>query len=262
MDLGLTDRVVLVTGGSSGIGRATAESFGREGARVAVAYHGNEDGARATARAVEDAGGSPMTVRLALEEPASIAAAVDEVVDRWDRIDVLVAGAVQWPTDRAEGGRAEALSLERWDEGLRVNLEGTIATVHAVLPSMRANGWGRIVLISSGVAEEGLPGPSPYGVAKAGLHGLARQLTWDVGRDGILVNVVAAGFTVTERNLEFFRDSVRDQVASNTPSRRLSAPADVASLITYLGSEANGNLTGEILREGSSTGRSGHRIEV
>jgi len=262
MDLGLRDRVVLVTGASSGIGRATADSFAREGARVAITYHGNEDAARATAGAVEEAGGSAMTMRLALEDPDSIAAGVDEVVARWRRIDVLVAGAVQWPTDRAEGGRAEALSLDQWDEGLRVNLEGTIATVNAVLPSMRAGGWGRIVLISSGVAEEGLPGPSPYGVAKSGLHGLARQLTWDVGRDGILVNVVAAGFTATERNLEHFPDSVREQVAANTPTRRLSSPDEVASLVTFLGSEANANLTGEIIREGSSTGRSGHRIEV
>jgi NAD(P)-dependent dehydrogenase (short-subunit alcohol dehydrogenase family) len=262
MDLGLRDRVVLVTGASSGIGRATADSFAREGARVAITYHGNEDAARATAGAVEEAGGSAMTMRLALEDPDAIAAGVDEVVARWRRIDVLVAGAVQWPTDRAEGGRAEALSLDQWDEGLRVNLEGTIATVNAVLPSMRAGGWGRIVLISSGVAEEGFPGPSPYGVAKSGLHGLARQLTWDVGRDGILVNVVAAGFTATERNLEHFPDSVREQVAANTPSRRLSSPDEVASLVTFLGSEANANLTGEIIREGSSTGRSGHKIEV
>jgi NAD(P)-dependent dehydrogenase (short-subunit alcohol dehydrogenase family) len=262
MDLGLRDRVVLVTGGSSGIGRATAESFGREGARVASTYHGNGDAAKQTAAAVEAAGGTAMTVRLALEEQASVAAAVEEVVSRWDRVDVLVAGAVQWPTARAEGGRAEGLSLDNWQQGLRVNLEGTIATVHAVLPAMRANGWGRIVLLSSGVAEEGLPGPSPYGVAKSGLHGLARQLTWDVGRDGILVNVVAAGFTATERNLEHFPDSVRRQVSANTPSGRLSSPEEVASLITFLGSAANANLTGEIVREGSSTGRSGHKIEV
>jgi NAD(P)-dependent dehydrogenase (short-subunit alcohol dehydrogenase family) len=262
MDLGLTDRVVLVTGATSGIGRATAVAFAREGARVAITYHGRDEAAEATERAIEDAGGSAMTVRLALEDQPSIAASVGKVVERWDRVDVLVAGAVQWPTTRAEGGRAEALSLERWDEGLRVNLEGTIATIHAVLPSMRAGGWGRIVLISSGVAEEGLPGPSPYGVAKSGLHGLARQLTWDVGRDGILVNVVAAGFTVTERNLSFFPDSVREQVAANTPSQRLSSPEEVASLITFLGSGANANLTGEIVREGSSTGRSGHKIEV
>jgi NAD(P)-dependent dehydrogenase (short-subunit alcohol dehydrogenase family) len=229
---------------------------------VAITYHDNEDAARATAGAVEETGGSAMTLRLALEDPGSIAAGVNEVVARWRRIDVLVAGAVQWPTDRAEGGRAEALPLDRWDEGLRVNLEGTIATINAVLPAMRAGGWGRIVLISSGVAEEGLPGPSPYGVAKSGLHGLARQLTWDVGRDGILVNVVAAGFTVTERNLSFFPDSVREQVAANTPSQRLSSPEEVASLITFLGSGANANLTGEIVREGSSTGRSGHKIEV
>ena len=232
MDLGLRGRGVLVTGGTSGIGRAAAEAVGHEGASVAVTYQGNQRAAAETARAIEEAGGSAMTVRLALEDAESIAAAVDEVVSRWGRLDVLVANAVQWPT------------------------------VHAALAPMRSAGWGRIVLISSGVAEEGVPGPSPYGVAKSGLHGLARQLAWDVGRDGILVNVVAAGFTLTERNLDAFPDSMRERVSAQTPSRRLSSPAEVAALIAFLGSGANTNLTGEVIREGSSTGRSGHVIEV
>ena len=82
-----------------------------------------------------------------------------------------------------------------------------------------------------------------------------------MGRDGVLVNAVAAGFTATERNLAYFDEAVRDEVARHTPTGRLSAPEDVAGLIVYLGSPANRNLSGEVVREGSSTGRGGVRME-
>ena len=257
METGLRNKVAVVTGASGGIGGATAAALGREGARVALTYHGNEERARGVAEAVTAAGGEAITVRLALEDRDSIDAATGAVVDQWGGIDALIAGAVEWPTAGADQGRAERLELTQWQRGLRTNLEGTIATVNAVLRSMRERPWGRIVLISSGVASEGLPGPGPYGVAKSALWGFARQLAWDVGRDGILVNVVGTGFTVTERNLEHFDDELRDEVAAAIPSRRLSTPAEVANLIVFLASGANGNITGEEVLEGSSTGRSG-----
>jgi NAD(P)-dependent dehydrogenase (short-subunit alcohol dehydrogenase family) len=255
MKTGLKNKVALVTGGSSGIGAAAAEAFGREGARVAITYNSGRERAAQVADRVERSGGEAITVSLALDNERSIGAAVDAVVERWDGIDVLVAGAVRWPDARAEQGRAEALPLENWRQSLRTNVEGTVATVNAALPAMRGRGWGRIVLISSSVAEEGLPGPNPYGVGKSALYGLGRQLAWDVGRDGILVNTIATGFTVTERNLEHFDDAVRESVSARIPSRRLSGPEEVASLIVFLCSEANGNITGEVIHEGSATGR-------
>ena len=258
METGLKDKVAVVTGASSGIGAATATALGHEGARVALTYKGNPEGAEAASERVREVGGEALAVRLALEEPDSITAAIGEVVDRWGGIDVLVANAVRWPQARADQGRAEALPLSEWQQSLRTNLEGTIATVRAVLPSMRERGWGRVVLISSSVADEGLPGPNPYGVGKSALWGLTRQLAWDAGRDGILVNVVGTGFTVTDRNLEAFGDEIREAVASRIPSRRLSSPEEVAKLVVFLASAANGNITGEQILEGSSTGRSAH----
>jgi NAD(P)-dependent dehydrogenase (short-subunit alcohol dehydrogenase family) len=258
METGLRDKVAVVTGASSGIGAATAIAMGREGARVALTYKGNEGAAQEVAERVREAGGESLPIRLALEDPNSIGAAIGEVTDRWGGIDVLVANAVRWPQARADEGRAEALPLSEWQESLRTNLEGTIATINAALPSMRGRGWGRIVLISSSVADEGQPGPNPYGVGKSALWGLARQLAWDVGRDGILVNVIGTGFTVTERNLATFGDEVREAVASQIPSRRLSSPEEVANLVVFLASRANGNITGEQILEGSSTGRSAH----
>ena len=258
METGLSGRVALVTGASRGIGRATARAFAAEGARVAITFRDDEAGAAGLVKQLQAGGIEAMAARLELQAPETVTRAVDAVLQRWERIDVLVANAVQWPTTRPEQGRFENIAYGEWRELLQANVEGTAATVRAVLPGMRDAGWGRIVLVSSGVGDEGVPGPSPYGPAKSAFRGLARTLAWDAGRDGILVNVVNAGFTTTERNRERWPDATREQIAARTPSGRLSSPADVAALIVFLGSAANANITGEIVAEGSSTGRSAH----
>jgi NAD(P)-dependent dehydrogenase (short-subunit alcohol dehydrogenase family) len=259
VDTGMSGRVVLVTGASSGIGRAVATAYGAEGARVALTYRTGEAAARATARAVVSAGGEALVVPLKLERISSCGETIAAVSDRWGGIDVLVANAVQWP-ERAPGDADgfEHMRVERWRTTLRTNLEGTFATVRAALPAMRGRSHGRIVLMSSGLAEEGMPGGGDYGAAKAGLHGLARSLAWELGPEGILVNVVDTGFTLTERNLEHFGDDMRERVARAVPSRRLSTPQEVARLVVFLGSAANGNISGEVVREGSSTAGSAH----
>lgn len=177
----------------------------------------------------------------------------------WGGIDVLVANAVRWGGDGPPDPsvRFEHVPLAEWQAMVNANLIGTAAAVRAVLPGMRAKGWGRIVLISSSVAEEGLPGPGPYGTAKSGLYGLARALAWEGGPDGILVNVVAPGLTLTDSrpDLPAFLTA---RLAAATPSRRLSGSDDVARLVVFLGSGANGNLTGEVIRDGSSAARAPH----
>ena len=258
MDTELRDRVVLVTGASTGIGAATARAYGREGARVAITYRNNPDKAEKVAADIDASGGQAHVVRLDLEDLPTIEQAAATVIERWGGIDILVANAVRWGGDGPPDPsvRFEDVPLEEWEATINANLVGTAASVRAVLPGMRARGWGRIVLISSSVAEEGLPGPGPYGTAKSGLYGLARGLAWNGGRDGILVNVVAPGFTLTDsRDIPQF---VTDALAAATPSRRLSDSDDVARIIVFLGSGANGNLTGEVIRDGSSAARAPH----
>lgn len=258
MNTDLTGRVVMVTGASSGIGAATAEAFAREGARVVVTYHKNLPGAEATAKRVAAAGGRALVVQLELEDPASIDAAVKTAQQTWEGVDVLVANAVRWGGERPDPTiRFEDVPHTEWLAMIHANLVGPAAVIRAVLPGMRARGWGRIVLVSSSAAEEGVPGPGPYGAAKSGLYGLARALAWESGKDNVLVNVIAPGFTLTDRGWPV-PDEVVAHLAQRTPSRRLSRPDDVAKVIVFLGSAANANLTGEIIREGSSAGRSGH----
>ncbi|WP_327116158.1 SDR family oxidoreductase [Nocardia sp. NBC_01730] len=249
-------RVVLVTGASKGIGAAAARAFAAERARVAIIYHTDRAGAENVASSVEAVGGEAIAVPFRLGDPSTAAEAVRAVTERWGDIDVLVANAVDWGGDAPPDPsvRFEDVPLDHWNRMVGANLIGTVAVIRSVLPGMRRNGWGRIVLISSSVAEEGIPGPGPYGTAKSALSGLSRSLAWEGGRDGILVNVVAPGFTLTESRATF-PDAVIDKLAAGTPTRRLSDSDDVANLIVFLGSDANRNLTGEILREGSSAAR-------
>ncbi|MFJ1599329.1 SDR family NAD(P)-dependent oxidoreductase [Streptomyces sp. NPDC088261] len=259
MDTALKDRVVLVTGASKGIGAATARAFGQEGARVAITYRDSPEKAEKVASEIESAGGKALVVRLDLEDLRTVEEAANTVIERWGGIDVLVANAVRWGGDGPPDPsvRFEDVPLNEWQAMISANLIGAAAQVRAVLPSMRSRGWGRIVLISSSVAEEGLPGPGPYGTAKSGLYGLARSLAWEAGRDGILVNVVAPGFTLTDSRPPI-PTFITDKLAAGTPTRRLSDADDVARLVLFLGSGANGNLTGEVVRDGSSAARAPH----
>ena len=255
MDLGLRDRVALVTGGSQGIGKSAAILLAREGARVAITYRQRREAALEVVAAVERTGGAAIAVPLDLGSPESILAAVGLVVERCGGIDVLVNNAVEW------GARPpwqvppfEEVPPQEWRDTLRANVEGTYAVLQAVVPSMRSRGWGRIVTLSSIVAVDGAPGAGPYAAAKAALHGLTRSLAKELGPAGILVNVVMPGPTMTERALAMVPSDQRDAMAKMSPIRSLPGPDDVVPVIAFLCSALNTTVTGEVIRASGGLG--------
>jgi 3-oxoacyl-[acyl-carrier protein] reductase len=248
---------VLITGGSSGIGAATALAYARTGADVTITYNQGEERAAEVVKRIEEAGVRGAAVHLDLEDHATIAPAVARA-GAIDTVDALVANAVRWGNIQPGSMAFEDVPAAEWSAAMHANVVGNALLVQEVLPGMRRRRWGRIVLVSSGIGEEGVPGPGPYGTAKMALHGMARALAWEAGRDGILVNVAVAGLTVT--GVRPFPQDVLDRLAARTPSRRLSTAEDMAALIVFLGSAANHNLTGEIIRDGSNAGRSAHAI--
>nr|BBH86482.1 beta-ketoacyl-ACP reductase [Thermosporothrix sp. COM3] len=248
MDLGLQQKVVMVTGSSSGIGRATALAFGREGARVVVTYRSQHAQAEETASRVLEVGGEALVVPYDLASEETITQAVDTVVQRWGSIDVLVNNAVQWGSLEDMGKRFEDVPAQNWKPTLELSLMGVYSTLQRVVPLMRTRGWGRIVNVSSNVAEDGIPGAGAYAAAKAGLHGLTRVLARELGSAGILANVVMPGFTLTERNRDQFPAQMQAAVAQQNPTGRLTTPEDVAALIVFLCSAANGHVNGEAIR--------------
>ncbi|MEV4173913.1 SDR family NAD(P)-dependent oxidoreductase [Nonomuraea sp. NPDC049709] len=245
---------VLITGGSSGIGAATALAYARTGARVTITYNTGADRAAEVVKRIEAEGGQGAAVHLDLEDHATIAPAVAET----GPVDALVANAVRWGNVLPGSVPFEGVPAAEWSAMMHANVVGNALLVQAVLPGMRRRGWGRIVFVSSGIGEEGVPGPGAYGTAKMALHGMARALAWEAGKDGILVNVAVAGLTIT--GVRPFPQELLDRLAARTPSRRLSTADDMAALILFLGSEANRNLTGEVIRDGSNAGRSAHAL--
>jgi 3-oxoacyl-[acyl-carrier protein] reductase len=251
MDLGLRDRVVLVTGATGGIGRAVARAFAAEGARVAITWHSDKDGAERLAAELGADVDRAMCVNYELADDASAPAAVAAVKDRWGAIEVLVAAAARPDTDISGSGLKrvfEDIPIDHCDSVLRANVEGTLHIVQAVLGGMRRQGWGRIVLYSSYLAEIGMPGGEIYGAAKAALHGLVRSLVWQTGGSDVLVNIVVPALTVTERIVEHVPMAVRDRQVAVTPTGRLTTPEDLAALTVFLCSQANGNITGQAVR--------------
>jgi len=247
MDLGLSDRTVLVTGATGGIGQAVTRAFAAAGARVAIAYRSARETAEKLAADVEAMGVAALPVRYALDEPDSAARAVAAVEEHLGGVDVLVANAVRWGRRREPGTHFDDVPTAEWEPVIAENLAPTIRTVQRVLPGMRRRGWGRVALISSHVAVDGLRGQEFYGAAKAGLHGFARSLAWDAGPDGVLVNVVCPGLTTTERVLTGLPVPIREREIGHTPTGRLSSPEDVAGAVVFLCSAANGNITAETL---------------
>lgn len=246
MDLRVKDKVALVTGGSQGIGREVAKLLAADGAKVAITYKSQRELAEAVALEV---GG--IALEMDLGSADSIRGVVKAVIDRFGGVDILVNNAVHWgermPT---QAPKFEDFPFEEFHRTIASNLEGAIIALQAVVPSMRARGFGRIVNISSGVALDGVVGGSPYASAKSGLHGLTNVLARELGPAGILANVVVPGLTVTDRvkGSAQFTPEVRERRGKAYPIGRLLGPEEVAPTIAFLASGLNTAVTGEIVR--------------
>ncbi len=240
MDLDLKGRSALVTGSSSGIGRAIALQLGEEGATVAVTYHHDRAGAEQVAEQIRSLGGIALVGHYDLDDPSTGQALVRRLAEEHGGPDLLVGNAVAWPRGSAGGPSG-------WRASLRANLEGTIATIDGALPHL-IDVEGRIVLVSSTVAIDGMAGATTYAAAKAGLHGVVAALSVEHGPAGVLTNAVLPGLTLTDRAHQVVPAAARDRVAQRTPTRRLTQPRDVARLVAFLGSPANRQVTGQLLR--------------
>ena len=241
-------RVALVTGSSQGIGRATAILFAQEGARVAITYRNNSDKAEDVAATVRAFGTEAVVVPFDLASEDSIRSAMASVVDRWGQVDILINNAVQWASEGpADESPFDEQPFERLRAQVRANVEGTLAATHAAVATMRRNQWGRIVTVSSGLALRGAAGSAAYSAAKSALHGMTRALFAELAPEGILVNVVMAGLTLTERVKASMSPRSLEQVASTSPLRRLPTPEEVASTIVFLASAANTTVNGELV---------------
>ena len=237
----LENQVALVTGASRGIGRAIALALGASGATVFVNYLANEAAAEETVQLVRSTGGAAESVRFDVGDAEAVRAAVGNVVDQRGRIDILVNNA---------GLAVDALLLrlkeEDWERALRSNLTGVFLCTKATVRAMIRARYGRIVNVTSVVAEMGNAGQSAYAAAKAGVIGFTKSIAREVASRGISVNAVAPGFVETDMTAAL-DEGQRAFYTNVIPAGRIARPEEIAAAVGFLASPAAGYITGHVL---------------
>ncbi|HEX3793437.1 MAG TPA: glucose 1-dehydrogenase [Acidimicrobiales bacterium] len=240
----LDDKVVLLSGGASGIGRATARLLAREGASVVVGDVVFE-GAEEVARAITDDGGQAVATRCDVRNEESVAAFVALAVEVFGGVDGLDHNA-SWSHPRLDTDAVD-IDLGVWDRVLQTNTRGALLLARHAIPHMIERGGGSIVNISSGTSTIGESTRVAYGVSKAAINQLTRHLATRYGRDGIRANAIAPGFILTETARANVPDDTQARLAASNPTRRLGRPEDIAQAVVFLCSDASTYINGQLL---------------
>lgn len=237
----LEGRVAVVTGGGTGIGRATALLFAREGARVAVADVNRETGER-TVGDIRDAGGTVVFVPCDVSREDDVAGLYAEAERRWGGVDVSFANA-----GIGEVGPAHALPLEGWARVININLTGVFLCAKHAVPAMRRRGGGSIINNASILGHVGTPTATAYSAAKGGVVLLTKTLALDYARDKIRVNSVCPGYIKTPMVMAGPVAGQLDALAALHPLGRLGEPEEVAYCVLFLASDESSFVTGASL---------------
>jgi 3-oxoacyl-[acyl-carrier protein] reductase len=236
----LKDRVALVTGASQGIGRATALALAQAGARVAAAAR-NVERLAAVVAEIAAAGGEAIAVAMDVADAEQVKAGFRRTTEKFGKLDILVNNAAI-----TRDALAVRMKADDWDAVLRTNLTGAYLCAQQALSVMMRARYGRIINVTSVVAEMGNPGQVNYVAAKAGLIGLTRALAVEIASRNITVNAVAPGFIVSPMT-DPLPQGVKDGLIARIPLGRMGTDAEVAAAIVFLASEEAGYITGTVL---------------
>ena len=239
---GNTPRSALVTGGSRGIGRATALRLGANGHRVAVNYNTHPDEAEAVVEEIRAAGGTAIAVGGNVADKASTVAMIDTAEAEHGPIEILINNA---------GVINDALLMrmkdDQFDFTMRTNMYGTYYCTHRVLPGMVKGRWGRIINVSSVVGLRGNVGQSNYSASKAAVVGFTQSIAKEVATRNITVNAVCPGYIYTATSAAI-SDRQRDTVMTWIPQGRFGEPDEVAPMIVFLTTDEAQYITGDVIR--------------
>ncbi len=241
---GFDGKVVLVTGGSGGIGRTICRRFAQRGARVWVHFNSGEDAAGETLAQL--AGVGHQTVRADLRDPGSVRAMVDRVAGESGAIDVLVNNAGIFERHPPLATDYDAW-CEVWQRTLETNLLGAANASFCAARHMAAAGGGRIVNVSSRGAFRGEPESPAYGASKAGLNALSQSLALALGASGVFVYAVAPGFVETAMARDYLTGEMAETIRRQSPLGRVATTEDVAYWVLCLADEAASFATGAIV---------------
>ena len=240
----LNGKVALVTGASSGIGRATAETLAANGARVAINIHRNEAGAESARAEILNRGGSAIVVQADVTRASDVDSLVDRTVTEFGPIDILVNNA----GSLVERLRILELTEERWDEVIDLNLKTAFLCCRAVAASMMERKAGAIVNVASIAGRNGgALGSIHYSTAKGGLITFTKGLAKELAPFGVRVNAVSPGVIDTRYHEQFSSPEMMKTYAGMIPLGRIGTPAEVGKVICFLASDAASYLAGETI---------------
>jgi len=253
MDLGIKDRVAIVTGASMGLGKAVARELAREKARVVIAAR-NEQRLRAAAEEIRrETGAQVVAIPTDMTRPEAIHALVQQTVDRWGTVEIAIANAGGPP-----GTRFENTEAEDFERALQLNLLSTVHLAQQVVPHMKARRWGRFIAITSVAVKQPLPGLILSNTARAGVVGLVKTMATEMAPFGVLCNVVAPGYMrtgrVEELAVERARSEERDpgdvlaEIGAKIPAGRMGEPEELAAVVAFLASARASFVTGTTIQ--------------
>ena len=238
----MTDqRVAIVTGGARGIGAAITTTLARSGVHVAAGYSTNADAAQELAGKLGAEGASVSVHQGNVGVPDDCSRVVGEVLEQYGHVDYLInnAGITVDKTVRK-------MSVDDWHADLRINLSGAFYMTRAVLDHMTANGFGRIVNISSVIGQTGSVGQANYASSKAGLIGFSKSLAQEVARKGVTVNCVSPGYIETEM-VAAIPPEVLEKLLAGVPVGRLGQASEIARAVAFLVDDDAGYITGSVI---------------
>ena len=245
--LALADQVVLVTGGARGLGAAITRAFLREGARVVVNYHRSSDAAQAI---VEHAGADrAVALQADVTDPDAVAAMLGKAQSHFGApVTTVVNNAlIDFAFDGDARPQGETIAWERFERQFEGSVRGALNTLKAALPSMRDQGFGRVINIGTNLVQNPVVPYHDYTAAKAALLSLTRTMAADLGPDGITVNMVSGGLLRTTDASAATPDAVFDLIAQSTPLRRVTTPGEFADAIVFFASPWARAITGQNL---------------
>ncbi|MCY4224433.1 MAG: 3-oxoacyl-[acyl-carrier-protein] reductase [Bacteroidetes bacterium] len=227
---------VLVTGGSRGIGRAIVEAFAEHGARVAFTYRSSTEEAEALKMRVNG-----LSFQCDAADFQSAEQTVNEIVEQWGGLDVLVNNA-----GITRDGLVMRMSESDWDLVLNTNLKGAFNYSRVASRAMARQRFGRIINISSVIADSGNFGQANYAASKSGMVGLSKSLAKELATRGVTVNVIAPGYVETDMT-DAIHEKIKEKIIKSIPVQRTATPDEIASSVLFLASKEASYITGQIL---------------
>lgn len=245
--INLKDKVTIITGGSRGIGRACVKYFAQSGSSVVFTYNKAKSNADKLIDELSHLGVKIKAYQCNLENDVEaekqIINIVNETVNEFGRIDVLVNNAGIW-----EYGEADKMTLENWNRTMTINVTGTMLFTREVIPHMKKQGRGKIIIITSTAGQRGEAFHSHYAASKGALISYVKSLSTELALYKILVNSVAPGWVDTEMCDPVFNDpKYKEEVRLSIPLKKIATPEDIAGPVLFLASDLANHITGEIL---------------